>query len=131
MLFLVFLLAGVSFSQSRACLPGQALEMGVCNSCEDSRCANCEDGSASCKECNVGFFLNSEGQCQDCDLKIADTICESCSSDGSKITCDRCAPGFRLQDGKCEECSDACSKCNTNYPYDCLECSEGYRLSQG
>jgi hypothetical protein len=76
--------------------------------------------------------LNSQGQCQDCDLEPY-TKCKSCGEENGSVVCNECASGYRLNDGVCSECSDdgLCLKCKDSAPYDCLECIEGTRLQNG
>jgi len=70
-------------------------------------------------------------ECEDCDLEPY-TKCLTCAFDDTGLTktCSECAPGFRLENGKCLECTQSayCAVCSED---ECLECKEGTRMVEG
>ena len=116
-----------------------------CQSCSDSNCLVCPNGSP-CMKCDTssGFYLNG-GSCQSCQITnkkfipAAGTSCQSCS-DSKCLVCPNGSPctkcdtssGFYLNGGSCQSCDinngkfipssgDSCLNCEAN----CLKCSDG------
>lgn len=65
------------------------------------------------------------GDIIDCDDKPESVICKRCSD---AETCSECAQGYRLQDGKCQQCElDTCADCNDDTG-SCNSCKVGFYL---
>ncbi|EKM56090.1 uncharacterized protein PHACADRAFT_257156 [Phanerochaete carnosa HHB-10118-sp] len=121
---------------------------GVCGS--NGQCA-CNAGwttasnGTACAQCADGFFLDSNGNCQACQLgctQCADSTgdCISCKSGFTQSTNDRTAciaqqsttsSGTVCPDGSfsngtaCTPCSSLCSTCNGPTSNDCIICGAG------
>ena len=109
------------------CSERQALESGRCIDCAQDSCLTCAEDSKVCTECAVGYVLNEQGQCIDCDGKEY-VQCEECSLDGK---CSKCAIGHRLDeiDKVCIPCNDdSCEACTVT---ECNTCRDGTRLESG
>jgi hypothetical protein len=59
--------------------------------------------------------------------------CEQCAKEGDTTVCTKCAEGFRLHKGVCQECDNKglCAECSTSEPFGCLKCKPGSRLENG
>ena len=88
-----------------------------------------------CLECDVGFFAIQDGQkCHACH-----TGCDQCeaigddNADNVDSKCTKCSDGFRLDGGKCQDCSaetstSQCGICNDKN--ECIECLSGFYLDK-
>ena len=83
-------------------------------------------------ECEKGYFLSSlEKQCMKCN-----DDCASCKDDGSgkgNSICTECKEGFRLDAGKCQDCSAETSTLECGICDDanvCIECRHGFYLDR-
>ena len=106
--FLIFLVVGAFVSPGRQCEQRQALESAVCIDCLDKKCDDCSSGSSTCSQCESGYVLNKNSRCEDCDLELYKK-CLSCdiADDGQTKICKKCNEGYRLEDGKCIECTSS------------------------
>ena len=141
-------------------------EDGWCHKCTELGFNNCERCKIDidnfnefvCSKCSVGYFLNKDGYCEQCEnplvqgihntcVKCNDTDeggiegCEKCVSDNGKIYCQQCQEGFILNEKnqKCIKISEDsklekfinCQRVlldNNNNNYYCSKCRENYNL---
>ncbi|EAR91909.2 hypothetical protein TTHERM_00100060 (macronuclear) [Tetrahymena thermophila SB210] len=107
----------------------------TCYSCSEN-CSVCQE-SQSCKECNVGFYLDqNQSKCLKC--------LNNCNLCSDSKTCNECKEGFEFKDNQCIECIaqpgqffdpnvKKCVQCD-NYCETCLTsnqckgCKQGYAL---
>ena len=86
-LFMVILVIGIAAQkEGRICVERQALESAVCVDCVEAACMDCEGDSKVCKQCEVGFILNADGKCVDCDDQEY-VACQECEITGDSVTC--------------------------------------------
>lgn len=128
--FIGLVITGGVLTTNRTCGDRQALQNAVCVNCEDQRCLSCEFNSEKCTKCEGGHVLTPEGKCMDCDDKPYNQ-CEKCTlgKDGKPV-CQQCMDGFRLEGGKCIQCTQSqfCKTCDKDT---CIECSDDARMVNG
>ena len=142
-------------------------EDGTCHHCSTlgfTNCKNCDidkdhDNEIVCVECNLGYFLNSEGKCTICyenhirsknnNCITCDDVdeggiygCETCSNnENNEPKCTACKPGFILEeDGKnclritsnaeLEELTHCILTARISSHYVCRKCDSNFVLLQ-
>eukprot|EP00397_Hematodinium_sp_SG-2012_P027327 GEMP01028707.1.p1 GENE.GEMP01028707.1~~GEMP01028707.1.p1 ORF type:complete len:207 (-),score=20.83 GEMP01028707.1:1556-2176(-) len=93
--------------------------------CLVSNCLRCKPGdNFKCHECNSGFVLNSQDECDSCEAQN----CSVCVSPYQYL-CEVCNSGFILnsQNGCDKSCHvQDCSVCVSYDPNSCKECNSGF-----
>ncbi|EDR28149.1 hypothetical protein EDI_300190 [Entamoeba dispar SAW760] len=74
-----------------------------------------KEETRECIECEKGYYLNSNKECQLSDNCIV----------GYKTYCYQCKEGYIKEKGECKEKDNKCNKSERNY---CLKCSNGYKI---
>ncbi|CAD8179449.1 unnamed protein product [Paramecium pentaurelia] len=91
------------------------------NECVESHCED-ESKDGKCKQCKIGYFINSINQCEECQTKN----CKACINN----ICNICQQGYYLQDDICKKCTDpSCLICEYDQNDDqdqCKTCISGY-----
>ena len=138
-----------------------------CEKCKDGfynskyECINCVNNcttcsnSSKCEICQDGYFLNSEGLCEQCPTTCATTKqdkchcetciehyfmnsseeCQECNSlckncEGNAENCTECVDKYFLnEDNKCEECDELCKTCS-EIKTNCTSCADGLYMTK-
>ncbi|KAL4451090.1 hypothetical protein ABPG74_021412 [Tetrahymena malaccensis] len=123
--------------QALECEEDYILLGGICINRKNCIKIKYSNGLVSCIECQEGYYLNDNGQCQKCksfvylnSLKseIAQTnqLCKECYQDNN---CIQCVDGYNLfydknfQQNICVQCQNYC-KCDSSQS--CIECTHPY-----
>lgn len=97
------------------CVNGYYNADGYCAQCPGA-CSTC-DGSGACTSCPIGLVLES-GWCS----------IPNCSSQ-SGASCRKCADGYFIFKGLCEQCGKDCTECSS--PTKCTICNTGFSSVNG
>ena len=113
-------------------------EYFYCENCLDEiwNCKKCHytgdvDFQAECDECEEGFYLNSNKECDyGQDIEIEGGYCYVCSDnpDDEPSFCE-CYSDYILVENTCKPCPDNCNQCIYNEETDttrCLKCQAGF-----
>ena len=100
----------------KSCLPYNNLIGGYC--CPIG-CSSCNPGSASCWNCDAGYYLEDK-KCIACRVG-----CLTCSNG----VCDACKVGYFITNTYCTKCATGCDKCWSDVS--CETCESAYTLKNG
>lgn len=144
-------------SCNQSCLEGEIDILSKCESCIERNCSKC-DRTRNCLICKNGFYMKKingvftcvitcgEGyflknnECLACSdencLKcISENSCQGCKNNlsvlNNKDCVENCGKGMISLNGICSKCENNCLSCNKYNINECLECDDGYVLSNG
>lgn len=79
--------------------------------------------SSTCLQCQISYFLTSNGTCQACNLP-------NCLTCLNSTTCTACSTGTFLSTvATCEQCITGCAQCQSTTG--CTQCSPSFYLNSG
>ena len=80
------------------------------------------DADVDCTSCELGYFINSIGNCASCPAD-----CDVCSDSDN---CQTCRAGYYTSDQKtCQACDDNCATCSRESTH-CTSCKDGFDINE-